>query len=416
MSKENKNIENNQEDKTLGKKSLVLNWTYKILLLYIFLVFSSTDRSFAQNTEIINNDKNISSFYIKQLGDMTEARSNMLLVNLDNNKILMLGGVYRHSAEPYISTTNIDNTQYIQPAIMKYDKLKSAEIYEIKEQKFRKIYDMIHSEIQAVYKLKNGSILLLSNKKPCQIFNPDTELFSIIFPAIKDLPDREDNIYIIEQPNDFILISSDKMEKIIKLNTKTGQYENILDDKNSKFTKSIPLNNNQILAINLNKEILIYDININKFDKIGELPFNPTFHNMIAISNNKILIYFAKKYNNDIEYKHNDFFIELKGNKVKIIPLEYENSVFYGQERKAYKLAKNLVYFSSGEFLDINNQKFYKLKNDNSYCENMFFEPFAEKYGIINVNNNTLLKTGGIWSNNSFSNKNVCVLIYKNRR
>ena len=393
-----------------------LNKIYGLIVLYIsFSFLSFNDRIFALDNEIINYDKNTRPFYIEHLDNMTEARSNMYLVNLDNNKILILGGVYRHSADPNIFATNIDNTQYIQPAVMKYDKLKSAEIYEIKEQKFRKISDMIHSEIQAAYKLKNGNILLLSNKKPCQIFNPDTELFSIIFPAIKDLPGREDNIYIIEQPNDFILISSDKMKKIIKLNTKTGQYENMLNDKNSKFIKSIPLNNNKILAINSNKEILIYDININKFDKIGELPFNPAFHNMLAINKNKILVYFASKYNNDIEYKYNDFFIELNKNKVKIIPLEYENSVFYGQERKAYKLAEDLVYFSSGEFLNINNKKFYKVKKGNSYCENMFFEPFAEKYGIINVNNNTLLKAGGILSNNSFSNKNVCVLIYKKK-
>ena len=393
-----------------------LNKIYGLIVLYIsFSFLSFNDRIFALDNEIINYDKNTRPFYIEHLDNMTEARSNMYLVNLDNNKILILGGVYRHSADPNIFATNIDNTQYIQPAVMKYDKLKSAEIYEIKEQKFRKISDMIHSEIQAAYKLKNGNILLLSNKKPCQIFNPDTELFSIIFPAIKDLPGREDNIYIIEQPNDFILISSDKMKKIIKLNTKTGQYENMLNDKNSKFIKSIPLNNNKILAINSNKEILIYDININKLDKIGELPFNPAFHNMLAINKNKILVYFASKYNNDIEYKYNDFFIELNKNKVKIIPLEYENSVFYGQERKAYKLAEDLVYFSSGEFLNINNKKFYKVKKGNSYCENMFFEPFAEKYGIINVNNNTLLKAGGILSNNSFSNKNVCVLIYKKK-
>ena len=363
--KNNENIENKQEE-NLNKPEGNKNWWKKLLgftpiygllkktifiLVFISFIVASAEAKVFKYT--INNPD--ISIEIKKMAEMAEPRSNAAVIELLNGEFLIFGGFRRiHEDQSYLP---VEKHKTPPPHIDTL--LKTAEIYNVKKNKFRKIQNMIHTEYVGTYQFPNGNILLISKDNPCQIYNCKTESFSVVYNGIKDIPDDSKNLFIIKVSEEKLLLFDKKFTKIIELNPETGKYKTIYKNNKYKFIYVIPFNNNEVIGIinnneteNLYNEVMLFNISNKKYEKITELKKQKSNIMLEKINSNKVLVYATGGYS--IGFEYNDLIIDIKEKDIKLSEFPKNIKKMYGN-RKGYFLKDNLIFFNLFEIYDLKN-------------------------------------------------------------
>lgn len=367
MSIENNGNKQNIEQETENKSWLRNCWvkTQPTVLLRLFcvifcfilifvLIVISLFINLEKNQKL--DSKKIAHVKVKQ---MNVERYLPFLITLKNGKVLIYDGedtlnIYRHLKEQKY------NSKYTYP-----------EIFNPKTKSFKKLPILGYKLGQIYYELKNGNLLFFND---CQVtlFDINNEKFQKISDGISEIKETKKianplmfNLDLVPYSDNYIFISTigtrlndythknkTEPEWIIKYNLITNEYEKVDIETKAKFIKSIVISKKEILFISeKDKEIYIYDTELNKFYKKGELLFKDNIISLRKVSNNKILILSPAG-------KQPSQMITLSPFKVDVLEkFNIPEKVFY-LNRNGDIQTNDYLIFSSGLMFDKQNNKF----------------------------------------------------------
>lgn len=316
-----------------------------ILLCFLFAIFLVA--------LVINN---LNSYQIKSGPEMNIKRAYHQSILLDNENVLIAGGVNKTNNETF--------------------GLKSAEIFNTKENKFVKISDMNLPHVyHSALKMKNGNIVI-ADINGIEIFDTKTNKFNLLKtkPKYRFPEFRQYKFELL--PNDKLVIIGGRIE------TKNGKQRNLR-------------NLNQIEIIDLNNDKLVKTIN-----------FEGNRFGTTLLKNGDLLIVGGKIVYKNKEFLSNEVFV-LDSKKLQLKHLanlkhgvqnpfvfsNNDNVVVLGGENLFY-YQDNYIIPKSQTYIEILDLKKHKTKEINISKILKYNEGFLLKIltCLINNENTELLK------------------------